>query len=111
MKIFFHGDVILKEVATVPQGFSRVESVQNGFVLERGEGRNTHRVQTMDMSEMADKVEIFTNDAGAMCVKVKEPIHITHEEHGTEVIEKGIYLKDIETQFDYENLVERKVTD
>lgn len=101
-KIFaIHGDVTLIKLDKLPEGLKRLEW-QKGFVLERGEGVHTHTIE--------DECEIYEEN-GTLYLKVSNPIKIDHEEHGVEIIEPGIYRKEIEQVFDYEEMESRRVMD
>jgi len=96
-----HGDVSLVRINQLPDGVDTVKYTPN-FVLEKGEGVHLHTIK--------DKCEIYQK-GGVMYLKVDSPIRIDHEEHGVEVIEPGIYRKDLEQVFDYEEMEARKVID
>ena len=98
-----HGDVLFVAIDTIPEEAVSVEAT-NGFVVERGEGVHEHTIE--DVSG----VEILTI-GDRMFLRVSEPTTITHEEHGPQVIAPGLYEKDIEQVFDYENEIERRVQD
>ena len=96
-----HGDVSLVKVNAIPEGAKQVQW-ERGFILERGEGIHTHVIE--------DKCEIYEKD-GTMYLKVDSPVKINHEEHGIQTLEPGIYKKEIERVFSYEEMEARKVVD
>lgn len=98
-----HGDCILSIVDSIPSSAEKI-IVKPGFVVERGEGVHTHTISNVE------NLEVFVDD-DTMYLNVLKDIEITHEEHGVQTIEPGLYVKSIERQFDYENEVERRVVD
>ena len=98
-----HGDVILMEVSELPKGAKRVK-VENGFIIERGEGVHTHIFPDVQ------GIEVYEKD-GQTYVRVTKPTKLDHEEHGHQVVKPGIYRKNIERVFDYETMEARKVID
>lgn len=97
-----HGDVVL-HVAEIPKDATPVK-IENGFVLERGEGIHTHIFP--DVSG----IEVFEKD-GDTYVRVNKATKIDHEEHGLQTLRPGVYKKNIERVFDYEQMEARKVID
>ena len=105
-----HGDVVLEAIECIPTDAKVIELTQN-YVIERGEGGHRHTlVCDKPLSEMADKIKLYEKD-GTLFLSVKSAVKITHEEHGEQIVYPGIYRKNIERQFDYENEIERKVID
>lgn len=96
-----HGDVTLVKVNSIPENAKQIKWNKN-FVLERGEGVHTHIIK--------DECQIYEYNE-VMYLKVDNQIEIDHEEHGVQIIEPGIYRKDMERVFDYEDMEERQVID
>ena len=96
-----HGDVTLVKINELPKGLNQIKFVKD-FVLERGEGVHTHIVK--------DECELFEKD-GVIYLKADEQIRLDHEEHGVQVLEPGIYRKEMERNFDYEEMEARQVID
>jgi hypothetical protein len=92
--VFQHGDVNFKVAKSLPQGVSPIKA-ENGFVIERGEGVHTHTIIEGD-------VDVY-NDNGVMYLHVKTPMKIDHEEHKTHTLQPGIYIKEIENEYDVES--------
>lgn len=97
-----HGDVVL-QVADIPKDANPVK-VENGFILERGEGIHTHIFP--DVSG----IEVFEKD-GETFVRVNKTTQIDHEEHGRQTLKPGVYKKNIERVWDYESEEARRVRD
>lgn len=96
-----HGDVSLVKINELPKGLKQVKW-HKGFILEKGEGQHLHTIE--------DECEIYEKD-GVMYLKVDKTIKINHEEHGIQTIEPGIYRKDLEQEFSYEDFEARNVID
>ena len=112
-----HGDVILEVVNEIPKEAKRVK-VQDGFVVEKGEGIHTHILRKkmpcakrqIAVAEIDEDVEIY-QISDTMYIKVLKPVNIDHEEHGIQTLEPGIYKKNIEREYSYEQNEERRVID
>jgi hypothetical protein len=103
MKVFIQqGDVILKSCA-IPASAKRIK-IGSSFIVEKGEGANTHIVNEVENIEAYE-------DNGTLYLKVNEPVKLSHEEHGTQVLEVGTYKKVIEREFSYEEMEARKTQD
>lgn len=98
-----HGDVLFKKINSIPSG-AKKQKILNGFIIEKGEGVHTHTLKTVDNVAVYVKGDV-------MYLKVAKTTEIDHQEHGVQTIEPGIYEKEIERQFDYENEIERRVLD
>ena len=96
-----HGDVTLVKVNSIPKDSKKVQW-KKGFILERGEGQNIHSVE--------DKCEIY-QVGDTLYLKVGSDVRIDHAEHGIQILEPGIYKKEIERVFSYEDMEARKVQD
>ena len=98
-----HGDLCFKKISEIPEGLEKVV-VQKGFILERGENLHLHTLIEGDM-------DIWVDTQGNMFMKANTPCTIDHEEHGKQVIEPGLYFKQIEREWDYETEEARKTRD
>uniref|UniRef100_A0A6M3ITL2 Uncharacterized protein n=1 Tax=viral metagenome TaxID=1070528 RepID=A0A6M3ITL2_9ZZZZ len=99
--VLFHGDCTLYKVDSIPAKAKELKWVK-GFVLEKGEGVHTHTIE--------DECGLYEVD-GVLYLKVETPIHINHEEHGLQTLEPGLYRKDLEREFDYEDMEARNTRD
>lgn len=97
-----HGDLLL-QIAEIPKDAKRIEA-KNGFVIERGEGVHTHIFP--DVSG----IEVFERN-GEIYVRVNKQTKLDHEEHGIQTLKPGVYKKNIERVFDYNEMEARKVID
>ena len=98
-----HGDVLLKKTTTIPKNSKKIK-IKNGFIVEKGEGVHTHVINDVK------NLEVYMSGED-MYLNVLKELEIDHEEHGIQKIQPGIYKKEIERQFDYENEIERRVLD
>lgn len=96
-----HGDVTLVVDNKIPKGAKQIKC-NKGFILEKGEGVHTHTIES--------ECEIYEKD-GVIYLKSDKPIILNHEEHGIQTLEPGIYHKEIEQVFDYEEMEARQVID
>lgn len=108
-----HGDVLLKKVEVIPVDAKKVDLTGvHSFIIEKGEGVNTHELVSSELGALCDLVDIFDKD-GILFVKVKEgkQVKLTHQEHQTQVLEPGIHRKEIEQVFDYEKMEAARTRD
>ncbi len=101
-----HGDVLLKVCREIPEGAKKLK-IFNGFVIEKGEGVHTH---TLIGKNIETDCEVYEKD-GVMYLNVLSPVKIDHEEHKQRTLTPGIYRKDIEREFSYEEMESRKTID
>lgn len=93
MKIFRHGDILLKEVS--PQNLVKKESVSS-YVLAEGETTGHRHLLTAERESLID---IFRDDKGNQFLNIKGA-KLTHEEHKTLEIGTGFYQVIHEREFD-----------
>ena len=98
-----HGDLLLEAVDQLPKDAKRIE-IQNGYVIERGEGVHTHIFPDVQ------GIEVYEKD-GQIFVRVNKQTELDHEEHGRQIVKPGIYRKRIERVWDYETLEARRTID
>ncbi len=95
--VMIHGDVTIYETTSIPATAKKI-AWKPGFILEKGEGVNTHTIETI--------CDIYLDEiTGRMYLKEKsEAIQVNHQEHGVKTIhtKTGIVYKDIEQEWDYE---------
>lgn len=73
-----HGDVLIEKVETMPEG----KKLDRKFLFEGEVTGHAHRI---------DVGEIFETRDGELYLKVDKLTQVTHEEHKTVTIPKGIY--------------------
>ena len=98
------GDVMLYQVKTLPDGC--VEQGQaTEIVLARGETTgHSHRLLTEERPALT-----FLAPDGSVYLQIGEPATLTHEQHGTQTVEPGIYL--LPNQVEYSPAAVRRVMD
>src|SRR3990167_10919258 len=89
MKIYRQGDVLLREVKSIPETAKRQKRI-GAVVLALGEVTG-HKHQILD-----EEVDVFVKEDGTMYLQVKSPADLTHEEHGTVVLPPGNYERVIQ---------------
>lgn len=98
------GDVILVEVFSIPKKAKKITLKEKTFVVEQGEGVNTHRV-------MSEKLEVY-KEKETLYLKPSKSTVLIHNEHNTQTLEPNkIYKKINEREFDYEEMEARKTLD
>ncbi len=102
------GDCILVSVNEVPKTAKKVNVISNSFIVLRGEGVNTHELQSISL---ISDVEIF-QEGNTLYIKALKDMPLVHQEHGTTIIHEGDILKRrIEREFDYESMEARNTQD
>ena len=96
-----HGDVIFYRGDKIPEGAKRIRTYK-GFIIEKGEGVNTHTLM--------EEVEAYIKD-GILWFKSDVPFHVNHIEHGIEEIPTGINYKEKEREIDNEEMEARRTED
>jgi|WetSurMetagenome_2_1015567.scaffolds.fasta_scaffold117181_1 hypothetical protein len=99
-----HGDLILEAIECVPEGFKEIDLCE-GFVVEKGEGMHTHVLENVKDCQM------FVNEKGELVLKASDNANLNHEEHGVMKLDKKIYRKYIEQEYDAELDEQRNVID
>jgi hypothetical protein len=107
-----NGDVLFFEMEEIPKGARKLSKKEIGkeFIVERGEGVNTHVLYT-DIGELCDIIDVYEVN-GEMFVKVKpgQTVKIKHNEHKVQPIVRPV-RKEIEREYSYPENEERKVID
>lgn len=90
MKIFRHGDVLLKQIKELPKG----SKILKDKVLAYGEVTG-HKHQFAD-PKLIDRY----TDGDSLYLQVYQPVPLNHEEHNTLIIDPGIYEQITEREYD-----------
>jgi hypothetical protein len=104
--IFRQGDVLLRQVNSVPKGAKPVPmpAGQKRIVLAYGEVTgHAHAIHELD------KVDVFVKGDGTMYLGVKEEAALQHEEHATITLPPGNYERTIQREYSPEEI--RNVAD
>ncbi len=99
-----HGDVLLKQVAKLPQDAKEIPRKGNVLILAEGESTGHHHVITANPAKLWE----LKND---LYLEVIEPVTIIHEEHKTLPIPIGIYEIGRVKEYDYFAKMGRRVID
>jgi hypothetical protein len=90
MKIYRHGDVLLKQVAALPNKSKKLADK----VLAYGEVTG-HKHQFGD-SALVDRYQ----HGEKLYLQVYQPVPLNHEEHNTLIIDPGVYEQITEREYD-----------
>ena len=105
--IFRHGDLGIVPIAELPKNL--IEVGGDGFVLAVGETTGHRHIIVKEGLET--EIKIYRDSKGRYYLKIeKGNAVITHEEHKPIILSPGIYIQDVQREFDeLEEL--RKVSD
>lgn len=82
-KLYRHGDLCIKRVAELPKGLKKKKDA----VLALGEITGHSHV----LVPLKKKVQVYENEQGQVLFEVEQEAKLTHQEHKTIIIGKGIY--------------------
>lgn len=99
-----HGDVMLLQVKALPEGCEEQQKAKE-VILARGETTgHAHRLLTKERPAIT-----FLAPDGSVYLQIGEPATLTHEEHGVQTVQPGIYL--IPEQVEFRPAEIRRVSD
>ena len=103
MNIFRQGDVLLRQVKSVPSAAKLApKQDQSGnprIVLAYGEVTgHAHAIHDLD------NLDVFVKEDGTMYLTVKSPTELRHEEHGTILLPPGSYERVIQREYSPESI-------
>lgn len=81
MKLYRHGDLLIRKINNLPTGLKKI----NSTVLAHGESGNSHTL----VAEPG--LEVFEDDKGRKYFKTETPTQLQHQEHKTIEIETGFF--------------------
>jgi len=93
MKNYRHGDVDIKSIDKLPENLKK----QDNLTLALGEVTGHHHTLVCDKPNM---VFVLVDSDGTKYIDAKEDCILTHQEHETIKIEKGMYVVKIEQEYD-----------
>ncbi len=97
MKIFRHGDLLLKEVKALPKGLK----LKKDNILALGEVTGHHHKLMPTKQDFADSLKTYLDElTGNVFFSTQTEVKLTHQEHKTLTIEKGHYEVIIEREYD-----------
>lgn len=94
MKVYRQGDVLLKQVRSIPADATKTE-IKDRVVLAFGEVTgHAHAIEELE------SVEVFVKADGTMYLKVsKDGADLRHEEHGTITLPAGNYERVLQREY------------
>jgi hypothetical protein len=92
MNNYRHGDLLIREIKELPKGLKKVE----GGTLALGEATG-HNHTIVAEKEL---FQLYEDGQGRKYFTTTKPVPLTHQEHKTIEVEKGIYFVEIEQEFD-----------
>ena len=104
-KYIRHGDVNLYEIDSLPKGLTLLKSSTEHILAEGETTGHMHRLKCVT------KVDLYTDTLGNRYVVVNGKATVSHEEHKTLEVKKGVYRIDKEREKDWFSLQTRKVID
>lgn len=108
MRHLQHGDVLIKEVKSIPAKATRVQRREGKIVVAEGEATGHHH---MIASKAADMFFVTREGKRVLYLEVSEPVVITHEEHRAMPIPAGKYIITQVREYNYLLDMEQRVID
>jgi len=123
----FHqqGDIHLIKIKSIPQEARRLSVPPTGFILAEGEATGHKHVltcldngvalaepgtETPSKEKIGEGIEVFEHN-GTLFVKTSVPTKVTHQEHGTTLVDPGIYQVGHVQEYDHFQEEARRVAD
>ena len=96
-KIYRQGDVLIKEISSIPKGIEQVKPDENGLIiLAYGEVTNHHHSFNITDS----KVKMFGKDEGGpRFIEIERPSYLRHQEHKSIELPSGKYEVLIQSEY------------
>src|SRR3990167_11390943 len=92
-----HGDLAFTPIEKMPVGLKEVYK-GNKYILARGEFTgHYHELQTKTL----DGFRVLRDKSNAMFLEMLSDGKVTHQEHKTITLKKGLYSMGIEREYDY----------
>lgn len=101
----YQGDVAIVKIEKADKDL-HFEPLKSGFIVAEGEVSGHHHKL---VAERGATVEIARGQNGFFLKVSGGKVNLTHQEHETQTIEKGLYF--IGHQWEYNEVAERKVLD
>ena len=107
MNIYRHGDLLIREIKELPKTIKKLVKTDK-FVLAEGETTG-HKHLLKDKTKTG--FEVYQDVNGNFVLDLKVDAEVSHEEHKTVKIKKGIYFVEHEKEFDWFEKATKKVVD
>lgn len=93
MKIYRHGDVLIKEIDKLPSNLAKKKDT----IVAYGEATgHNHKLVELELGTL----EVYQSKDGKIYFTATQPVNISHQEHKTITIEPGSFIIDIERERD-----------
>lgn len=92
MNNYRHGDLLLRQIEELPKGLKKLQS----NILAEGEFTGHHHKIVADPIDLT----LYEDAQGRKYFKLDKDANLTHQEHETITVKKGLYFVDIEQEFD-----------
>lgn len=109
MKLYRHGDLLLREVKEIPKDAKLIEQ-SNERILAYGETTGHKHVLAVAEKISAPQISAYEVD-GQTYLKIDKVSQLTHEEHKPLTIQPSVYMLVTEREYDYFKEEERQVVD
>jgi len=108
MKAYFHGEVCVKQVESLPDGIKSVKPISGRYIIADSETTGNHHC-----IEDIKGVEIYEKD-GVLFMKNESPVKmfcVDESRHDTEILPSGIWEINRANEYDYLTEMVRSVAD
>lgn len=93
MKIYRHGDVVIKEVEKLPRGLKK--KADNIVAYGEATGHN-HKLVELELGDLS----VYQSKEGKIYFEATKPVQLKHQEHKTITIDPGSFIIEIERERD-----------
>jgi hypothetical protein len=84
------GDVLLFPIDKLPPGLTRIQPRNGRLVI--AEGEVTGHAHVLELDQEQTNAELWLDEkAGVIYARIMAPTPLTHEEHGAQTVQPGIY--------------------
>lgn len=105
MKIYRHGDVLIRELKTLPAGVKTIKPTKQAVLAEGEATGHYHRLSCEN-----DAIQLLEHEMARYLV-LSDTCQLTHEEHAALSIDSGIYEIVMEREWDYIENQRKQVVD
>lgn len=93
MKIYRHGDVLIKPIDKLPSNLTK----KKDNILAYGEATgHNHQLVELELGSL----EVYQSKEGKIYFRADKPVQLQHQEHKTITIDPGSFIIDIERERD-----------
>ena len=103
-KIYRHGDILIKEILEFPNNLKIIKDC----ILARGEQTGHHHKL---VKEYESQFDVLEDEQGNKYLQINKPTDLIHQEHKTITIENGLYFVSHEREYNYFELMTKRVID